>query len=138
MPRWRRPSLLEARRTDPIRSPAPARLRQAFGRASTDGDTALERRLVRYAVASLLDQPDEVRGSHIGELVSGDEVQVQDRSGAFCHVLCPDGREGWVHRMTLGEPVAPSDDAMDRYASREIQPDAENALAALLAARGLR
>ena len=36
-----------------------------------------------------------------------------ERYGAYWLVLCPDGRQGWVHNMTLGEIVddeAPSDD----------------------------
>jgi hypothetical protein len=138
MPRWRRPSLLEARRTDPIRSPAPERERLSFSYGSASGSVEPERRRVRYAVAPLLDRPDEIQGSRIGELADGDEVQVQGRSGAYCHVLCPDGREGWIHRMTLGDQVPTEYHAMRRAGNREIEPEAENALAALLAARGLR
>jgi hypothetical protein len=28
-----------------------------------------------------------------------------ERSGAYWLVLCPDGRQGWLHKMTLGEVV---------------------------------
>lgn len=47
----------------------------------------------------------------------GDEVQLLEKSGVYWLVLCPDGREGWVHQMTLGETVggpveAPSTDTM--------------------------
>jgi hypothetical protein len=137
MPRWRRPSLLEARKTDPIRAPGPERQRLAFAPGIAGSANTGERRAVRYAVAPLLDRPDEIHGAGIGELVSGDEVEVQRRSGAYCLVLCPDGREGWLHRMTLGDVVEPTTPGMSA-ASQEIEPEAEDALAALLAARGLR
>jgi hypothetical protein len=93
-----------------------------------------ERRRVRYAVTPLLDRPDEIMASRIGELASGDEVQVERRTAAYCEVLLPDGRRGWVHRTTLGEistadPGGRPDD--------EPHHEADNALAALLAARGL-
>jgi hypothetical protein len=126
MPRWRRPSLLEARKTDPIRSPAPERARLTFASVADD------------PVIPLLDRPDEIMATRIGELVAGDEVQVEQRSGAYCHVLCPDGRRGWVHRTTLGDHVAPAPVPQLRANGSEAEPDAENALAALLAARGLR
>lgn len=156
MPRWRRPSLLEARKTDPIRSPAPERARLTFASMVDDPNTeagfaaastgpvspassgSFERRTIRYAVIPLLDRPDEIMATRIGELVAGDEVQVEQRSGAYCHVLCPDGRRGWVHRTTLGDHVAPAPAPQLRANGSEAEPDAENALAALLAARGLR
>lgn len=147
MPRWRRPSLIEARKTDPIRAPAPERPRLSFsigdgaagGARAVATATPAERRTVRYAVIQLLDGPDELRAARIGELVAGDEVQVQARSGQYCQILCPDGRAGWVHRTTLGDVIA-----VDRWSAgrgagsgADGEPEAENALAALLAARGL-
>lgn len=136
MPRWRRPSLLEARKTDPIRSPAPERERLSFAIGSADMPAGGERRTIRYAVIPLLDRPDEILASRIGELVAGDEVQVEQRSGTYCHVLCPDGRQGWVHRTTLGDIVEASRPGGGR--KPEPEAEAENALAAMLAARGLR
>ena len=135
MPRWRRPSLLEARRTDPIRTPMAAREPMAFS-AEPAGITPAERRPVRYTVAALLDGPDELRSSRISEVAAGDEVQIEGRSGSFCEVVCPDGRRGWIHRTALGEPL---DSASRSWASTDFAPpaEAENALAALLAARGL-
>jgi hypothetical protein len=98
-----------------------------------------ERRRVRYAVTPLLDLPDEIRARRIGELADGDEIMVEQRSGAYCQVLLPDGRRGWVHRTTLGDVTEPSFDerlaAMDGEVDEEV--GAEDALAALLAARGL-
>jgi hypothetical protein len=96
-----------------------------------------ERRPIRYAVIPLLDRPDEILATRIGELVAGDEVQVESRSGAYCQVICPDGRQGWVHRTTLGDVIVPTRFGAGRPADVE-EPDAENALAALLEARGIR
>ncbi|MEO5940550.1 MAG: SH3 domain-containing protein, partial [Candidatus Limnocylindrales bacterium] len=104
MPRWRRPSLLEARKADPTRSVASPH-RMSFDNGIVAADEGRERRVVRYAVVRLLDAPDELRSAEIGQLDQGDEVQLIDRSGSYWLVLCPDGRQGWLHRMTLGEIV---------------------------------
>ena len=109
MPRWRRPSLLEARKADPTRSVTVSpRLAFSDGAVANEG---LERRVIRYRVVRLLDAPDELRSADIGQLDQGDEVQLLERSGAYWLVLCPDGRRGWLHKMTLGEIV---DDATAR------------------------
>jgi hypothetical protein len=136
MPRWRRPSLLEARKLDPVRSPGAERPRLAFADDYESEATGGERRAVRYTMATLLDRPDELQASRLGELVAGDEVQVLGRSGAYCNVLCPDGRAGWVHRMTLGDARS-TFNGTSQTVGNEIEPEAENALAALLAARGI-
>jgi hypothetical protein len=138
MPRWRRPSLLEARKTDPVRSPAPERPRLSFEYGLSDLPPGGERRTIRYAVIPLLDRPDEILAARIGELVAGDEVEVEQRSGAYCHVLCPDGRRGWVHRTTLGDIIPAPHHSAGRLVEPEPEPEADNALAAMLAARGLR
>jgi hypothetical protein len=109
MPRWRRPSLLEARKADPARS-VTVSPRLAFSDGAP-ADEGLERRVIRYRVVRLLDAPDELRSADIGQLDQGDEVQLLERSGAYWLVLCPDGRRGWLHKMTLGEIV---DDATAR------------------------
>lgn len=105
MPRWRRPSLLEARKADPTRTVVTApRLSFDDGRVSpVEGH---ERRIIRYRVVRLLDAPDELRSVDIGQLDQGDEVQLLEKSGAYWLVLCPDGRQGWLHKMTLGEVVS--------------------------------
>ena len=105
MPRWRRPSLLEARKADPIRDAAPAP-RLTFDHGLVGPIDGRERRLIRYNVVRLLDQPDELRGAEIGFLDNGDEVQLLEKHGVYWLVLCPDGRQGWIHKMTLGETVA--------------------------------
>ena len=104
LPRWRRPSLMEARKADPLRT-ASTNIRLSFDGevgAAVDG---MERRLIRYRLVSLLDAPDEVRGVEIGVLDEGDEVILLEKRGTYWRVLCPDGRQGWLHKMTLGDVV---------------------------------
>ena len=104
LPRWRRPSLLEARRADPIRDvTGPARL--SFDHGLVGPLDGRERRLIRYNVVRLLDVPDELRGVEIGFLDQGDEVQLLERHGTYWLVLCPNGGQGWIHKMTLGDVV---------------------------------
>ena len=102
MPRWRRPSLIEARKADPNRD-ATVTARLTFDHGLVGPLDGRERRLIRYSVVRLLDSPDELRGSEIGFLDSGDEVQLLEKRGVYWLVLCPDGRQGWIHKMTLGE-----------------------------------
>jgi hypothetical protein len=130
MPRWRRPSLLEARRSDPTRSDSVARMPMRFGEGgASTGDV----RVVRYAVVPVLDRPDEVLGLRLSDLSSGDEVRVLGASGAFLEVVCPSGDRGFVHRTTLGHGAAAIGDAMRQPMPQE----ADDALSALLTARGL-
>lgn len=104
MPRWRRPSLMAARKADPRRdSTAPIAL--TFEHGLVEPIDGLERRRIRYRLVHLLDGPDELRSNETGLLDQGDEVQLLEKSGAYWRVLCPDGREGWLHQMTLGERV---------------------------------
>jgi hypothetical protein len=104
MPRWRRPSLLEARKADPIRDGVVAP-RLSFDHGLVGALDGRERRLIRYTLVRLLDQPDELRGAEIGFLDSGDEVQLLEKRGVYWLVLTPDGRQGWIHKMTLGDVV---------------------------------
>lgn len=131
MPRWRRPSLLEARRSDPTRLASSARVPMRFGEDVSNG---LDVRVVRYAVVPVLDRPDEVLGLRLGDLGTGDEVQVIGGSGAFLEVLCPNGEQGYVHRTTLAQQGAAGiQDGMRQPVSQE----ADDAMSALLTARGL-
>lgn len=131
MPRWRRPSLLEARHADPTRQTPAHRLPMRFGGSeSHDGDV----RVVRYAMVPVLDRPDEVLGLQVGDLSSGDEVQVVGGSGAFMEVLCPNGDRGWVHRTTLGQVGGVG---LSGNAHLPVPQEADDALTALLSARGL-
>lgn len=103
LPRWRRPSLQQVRKTDPLRVVTEAP-HLSFEAAGVRPLESYERRHIRYRLVRLLDSPDEVRAAEIGVLDRGDEVQLLERRGVYWRVLCPDGRTGWVHRMTLGEP----------------------------------
>jgi hypothetical protein len=133
MPRWRRPSLLEARKADPARNPGTAK-RMSFEDGRVNAAEGYERRTIRYRVVRLLDAPDELRSADIGQLDQGDEVQLIEKSGAYWLVLCPDGRQGWIHKMTLGDVVneQPSPTAAEAWGSSEIDTDV---LSAFLAAR---
>jgi hypothetical protein len=104
LPRWRRPSLLQARKADPLRT-EPAAPRLFFDRGLQGTLAGHERRLIRYTVVRLLDVPDELRGREIGALGDGDEVELLERQGAYWLVACPDGGRGWIHKMTLGPIV---------------------------------
>jgi hypothetical protein len=133
MPRWRRPSLLEARKADPARFVA-ATQRMSFQDSRVEPVQGYERRTIRYRVVRLLDAPDELRSTDIGQLDQGDEVQLLERSGAYWLVLCPDGRQGWLHKMTLGDVVNddPSPTAAEAWGASEVDSDV---LAAYIEAR---
>ncbi len=111
MPRWRRPSLLQARKTDPIHNlPAP---RLTFDQGLVGPLDGRERRVIRYRVVRLLDSPDELRGVELGYLDRGDEVQLLEKYGAYWLVLAPDGQQGWLHKMTLGDAIDDAAPAAD-------------------------
>src|SRR6185436_13657653 len=120
MPRWRRPSLIEARKADPARSLA-SNSHMSFANGAVHAVDGRERRVIRYRVVRLLDAPDELRSADIGQLDQGDEVQLLERSGAYWLVLCPDGRQGWLHKMTLGEIV--TDEAPESGRSQDVDDD---------------
>ena len=129
LPRWRRPSLMLARKTDPLRTEfaAPA---LTFADGTVQPVDGAERRRIRYRLVRLMDVPDEVRANEIGILDEGDEVQVIEAVGTYRLVLCPDGRQGWLHRMVLGD-VIEADEPI------ELVPDGldEDVLLAFLTAR---
>ncbi len=104
MPRWRRPSLLQARKADPIRDNTPAP-RLTFDHGLVGPLDGRERKVIRYRVVRLLDSPDELRGQEVGYLDHGDEVQLLEKYGAYWLVLSPDGQQGWLHKMTLGNLI---------------------------------
>ncbi len=104
VPRWRRQSLMDARKADPARYVRTSISLEFTGQAS-DAVSGLERRRIRYRLVSLLDRPDDVRGVEIGSLDEGDEVVLLERLGTYWRILCPDGREGWLHKMVLGSAI---------------------------------
>ena len=128
MPRWRRPSLLEARRSDPTRQAPVYRLPMRF---AENLDPSVDVRVIRYAVVPVLDRPDEVLGHRVSDLEAGDEVAVVAASGTFLEVRCPNGDHGWVHRTTVGQP------AVQPVAYQPPTQEADEALNALLSARGM-
>jgi len=75
----------------------------------------------------LLDRPDELTAGTVGSLDEGDEVAVVEKSGLYRRVETPDGRTGWLHKMTLGDVIAPAE-----AEEADIDPDV---LMAYLAAR---
>jgi hypothetical protein len=132
MPRWRRPSLIQARKADPIRNPAVV-TSQTFERGVGGPDDGLERRRIRYRVVRLLDVPDELRANEIGILDEGDEVALLETSGTYRLVRCPDGQQGWLHQMVLGDVVGGDNER----ASFGLAPDGidDDVLSAFLATR---
>jgi hypothetical protein len=126
LPRWRRPSLLAARKSDPTRSVDAMVTHLAFaGGAAPAGQ---ERRLIRYRIVRLLDRPDELTANTVGSLDEGDQVAIVEHSGLYRRVDTPDGRTGWLHKMTLGDVITGPD-----APEPDIDPDV---LMAYLAARG--
>ena len=141
LPRWRRPSLLAARKADPLRSASVERAPLTFDHGLVGPVEGYERRLIRYVAVRLLDAPDELRSTEIGSLGKGDEVQLLERSGTYWLVLCPDGRQGWIHKMTLGDVVGeePAPTAQQTWATSSLEAPEDiddDVLAAFLAARG--
>ncbi len=127
LPRWRRPSLLQARKMDPLRTAVTAvSLTFDDGPATLGG---MERRRIRYRLVTLMDVPDEVRANEIGILDQGDEVEIVDVHGTYRLVRCPDGQQGWLHQMVLGEVVG---DGADDSAPDGID---EDVLAAFITTR---
>lgn len=114
MPRWRRPSLNEARKAAPGTSLAAIEAeRLTFASAAVAGGPGTERRRIRYRMVRLADSPDEILGQEIGRLDEGDEVELLERSGLYWKVRTPHGEIGWVHKMTLGDVVMTASAAMD-------------------------
>ena len=128
LPRWRRPSLLAARKSDPVRNGADhvTRTFEIQGAPAAGG----QRKMVRYRLVRLLDRPDEQLGLSVDSLDEGDEVEILEQHGTYRRVVTPDGRQGWLHRMTLGDIVA-SDPASTTDASESDQ----DVLVAYLSAR---
>jgi hypothetical protein len=125
LPRWRRPSLLAARKSDPIRNGA-EHVSLTFTSQSGSGAGG-ERCVVRYRLVQLLDRPDELLGQAVDSVDEGDQVEILERRGTYRRVVTPDGREGWLHRMTLGDlvtqdpagyvPAVPDEDVVLAYLS---------------------
>ena len=106
LPRWRRPSLLEARKADPLRAAVETpSVKLSFDAGLVGPVDGHERRRIRYDLVRLLDAPDEFGAADLGTLEQDDEVQLLEARGAYWFVLCPDGQRGWLHRTVLGDAV---------------------------------
>ncbi len=130
IPRWRRPSLLAARKADPTRGDFAPQAALTFAAAAGPATAGGERHMVRYRLVQVLDRPDELLGLSVATLDQGDEIEVLEKRGTYRLVLTPDGRRGWVHKMTLAQPAAPEPAVAD---DRVEEP--EDFLANYLAAR---
>jgi hypothetical protein len=104
IPRWRRASLIAARHAD--RNQPAAIVHLTFGDGATAAIEGIVTTRIRYRLVELLAEPDETRAAIVGGLDEGDEVQIIETRGLYRRVRCPDGREGWVHRMTLEVPTS--------------------------------
>ena len=105
LPRWRRPSLLEIPQGGS--QPGWRRLAAISLKFTGDGNAAVNSTgcVGTSGLVSLLDVPDEIQGREIGSLDAGDEVVLLEKGGTYWRVLCPDGKQGWLHKMTLGDTV---------------------------------
>ena len=110
MPRWRRPSLMAARRAMVSTSPTAAQPAEGltFSEAQLAAAGELELRGIRYHMVPLLDRPDQLAGTQLGTLEIGDQVQVIARNGVYVQIRTPLGHAGWIHRTTLGELLRPA------------------------------
>ncbi len=109
VPRWRRPSVAAARygngNTSTMRTGAgDSMIRTRPARVFAEPTEVLgERMAVRYGVP-LLNQPDESFGRALGNLSSGDQVEILDHGELWANVITPTGAAGWVPTATLGPP----------------------------------
>lgn len=104
MPRWLRPSV-RAARVASVKNPTPRERREpVLFTGPVDG--AGERLVVRYDRVQLLDRPNDALGMPLGELDTGDEVEILEREVIWTRVRTPSQRDGWVPAMTLTAPDA--------------------------------
>jgi hypothetical protein len=128
VPRWRRPSVAAARygngNTSAIRSaPAGSTIRTRPARAFAEPTEVLgARTVVRYGVP-LLNRPDEAFGRALGNLASGDQVEILDHGDIWANVITPSGAAGWVPSATLG-PMAGKRDGDGEDPAHGLEPGA--------------
>lgn len=143
MPRWLRPSI-RAERVASLKNPTPRERREPV-RFTRPPDGAADRLVVRYDRVQLLDQPNDALGMPLGELDTGDEVEVLDREVIWTRVRTPGHTDGWVPAMTLTAPdalpldldVAPIAEALDSPNGDPDQPALEDLLAIAARQRAL-
>ena len=98
IPRWLRPTLQAQRRSGYAPAGTDAREPARFASPAAAG---VDRRTIRYRLVRLSDVPDDIRSNEIGRLDRGDEVELIGEHDGFLRVRTPDGREGWLHRITI-------------------------------------
>jgi hypothetical protein len=98
IPRWRRPSVNAARASAPAVVVTSARSMLQF---TAPPEPEVGRWVVRYALVSLLTEPDEVFGRRVADLDAGDEVEDIGHRGAWLQVRTPRGDVGWLEMMTV-------------------------------------
>jgi hypothetical protein len=85
----------------------------------------------------------------IGYLDQGDEVELVEKYGAYWLVLSPDGQQGWLHKMVLGEavgdepprndgPIATMPTAPETWTMGDAEDDDHDVFEAYLASRRVR
>jgi hypothetical protein len=101
IPRWRRPSVQEARFASvDVRTHA---LREKLAFRTPPGP-GVERLAVRYDLVTLLDSPDDRFAGGVAELRSGDEVEVIARQDEWVQARTPRGIVGWI-QASIVQPI---------------------------------
>jgi hypothetical protein len=93
IPRWRRPSVQEARFSHAEAKPSAPRERLAF---KAPAEAGVERLVVRYDLVSLLDSPGNGPVVIVADLRSGDQLDVVSRHDGWVRARTPGGAVGWV------------------------------------------
>jgi hypothetical protein len=136
LPRWRRPSLMAARKATPVVTADEAvASRLTFGTSGSAADPQHEFRRLRYRMVRLSAGPDELRSAEIGRLDQGDEVELMESYGAYWKVRVPTGQIGWIHRMTLGDTLRPAAEHSGPSAFSRGMADGDDGVAAPFGAR---
>jgi hypothetical protein len=106
VPRWLRASVRNERFWTPSSEPTTRTTRH---RAATFdepiGDGAI-RMVVRYDNVDVLDQTNEAYAHKLGEVGTGDEVEIVELADAWALVRTPRGVTGWLPTMTVGAALA--------------------------------
>jgi hypothetical protein len=88
----------EQETADPGVGPNARREPIRFAASATPG---VDRCRIASRLVQLRSDPDDLRGTLVGRLDVGDEVDVIRQEGAYCLVRTPTGAEGWIHGMDL-------------------------------------
>ena len=123
VPRWLRASVRDARFWTPSREP---RVHTSRRHALTFAEPLAEsanRLVVRYDNVDVLDQPNEAYAHLVGEVGTGDEVEIVELNDAWALVRTPRGVTGWLPTMTIGALEAGATQAAPEPAEAPAAPD---------------